>query len=70
MAMTMPVDDEEGTMDAFEPFHFTGFLIRRAQQAHVAAWQREVSADISSVQFGVLSVLARTPGASPEFRSW
>jgi DNA-binding MarR family transcriptional regulator len=51
-------------MDALEPLHFTGFLIRRAQQAHVAAWQREVSAEISSVQFGVLSVLARRPGAS------
>jgi DNA-binding MarR family transcriptional regulator len=43
---------------------FTGFLIRRAQQAHVAAWQEHVSPAISSVQFGVLAVLARRPGAS------
>lgn len=53
-------------MDAeqLEPMKFTGFLIRRAQQAHVAVWSREVSSDITSVQFGVLSVLARRPGAS------
>lgn len=43
---------------------FTGFLIRRAQQAHVAAWQREVSGEITSVQFGVLSLLHNSPGAS------
>jgi DNA-binding MarR family transcriptional regulator len=41
-----------------------GYLLRRAQQAHVAVWQSEVSKDVTSVQFGVLSVLARTPGAS------
>ncbi len=43
---------------------YTGFMIRRAQQAHVAAWQREVSTEISSVQFGLLSVLAQRPGVS------
>lgn len=47
-----------------EPLHYTGFLFRRAQQAHVAAWQRHVSASISSVQFGVLTVLDRLPAAS------
>jgi len=47
-----------------EPHAYTGFLFRRAQQSHVAAWQRNVSATISSVQYGVLSVLARVPGAS------
>jgi len=31
---------------------------------HVAIWQREVSSEVSSVQFGVLAVLARRPGAS------
>ncbi|BBG03834.1 MULTISPECIES: MarR family winged helix-turn-helix transcriptional regulator [Pseudonocardia] len=46
------------------PDAYTGFLIRRAQQAHVAAWQRQVSSEISSVQFGVLSTLAARPGAS------
>lgn len=41
-----------------------GYLLRRAQQAHVAVWQSEVSREVTSVQFGVLSVLDRTPGAS------
>lgn len=45
---------------------YTGYLIRRAQQAHVAAWQREVSAEVTSVQFGVLNVLAGSPGASQQ----
>ncbi|MCX7523304.1 MarR family winged helix-turn-helix transcriptional regulator [Microbacterium sp. STN6] len=43
---------------------FTGFLIRRAQQAHMAAWQREVSSDVTSVQFGVLNLLHDSPGSS------
>ncbi|MCU1477877.1 MAG: transcriptional regulator, MarR family [Subtercola sp.] len=43
---------------------YTGYLLRRAQQAHVAAWQQEVSADFTSVQFGVMNVLAANPGAS------
>jgi len=47
-----------------EPLNYTGFMIRRAQQRHVAAWQREVSTELSSVQYGVISVLARMPGAS------
>ncbi|MDT0183985.1 MarR family transcriptional regulator [Microbacterium sp. ARD31] len=47
-----------------EPMRFTGFLLRRAQQVHVALWTREVSAEISSVQYGVLAVLERHPGAS------
>lgn len=37
----------------------TGYLIRRAQQAHVAAWARLVSTDVSSVQYGILAALAR-----------
>jgi DNA-binding MarR family transcriptional regulator len=45
---------------------YTGYLIRRAQQAHVAAWQREVSTEVTSVQFGVLSILAGSPGASQQ----
>jgi DNA-binding MarR family transcriptional regulator len=45
---------------------YTGYLIRRAQQAHVAAWQQEVSAEVTSVQFGVLNVLSGTPGASQQ----
>ena len=51
-------------MDEPEPFGYTGFLIRRAQQLHAAAWQREVSAQVSSVQYGVLAILDRRPGAS------
>ena len=43
---------------------YTGLLIRRAQQAHMFHWQRIVSSDISSPQFGVLSSLKATPGLS------
>ena len=43
---------------------FTGSLIRRAQQRHVAIWQTVVSTDISSVQYAALVVLSRNPGAS------
>lgn len=53
-------------MDHHDVSEYTGYLIRRAQQAHVAAWQREVSAEVTSVQFGVLNVLAGTPGASQQ----
>lgn len=42
----------------------TGNLIRRAQQRHVAIWLREVSAEVTSVQFGVLLVLEQRPGIS------
>jgi DNA-binding MarR family transcriptional regulator len=51
-------------MDEPEPRHYTGYLIRRAQQAHGSAWSREVSVEVSSVHYGVLAVLARRPGAS------
>lgn len=40
-----------------EPFRYTGHLIRRAQQLHVATWMRLVSTDISTVQYAVLVVL-------------
>jgi DNA-binding MarR family transcriptional regulator len=53
-------------MDPHDVSRYTGYLIRRAQQAHVAAWQREVSSEVSSVQFGVLNVLAGAPGASQQ----
>ena len=58
------IDRQNGVMVEPEPLNYTGFLVRRAQQRHVAVWQREVSRSISSVQFGVLTVLARRPGAS------
>jgi DNA-binding MarR family transcriptional regulator len=53
-------------MDAHDVSEYTGFLIRRAQQAHVAVWLREVSSEVTSVQFGVLNVLAESPGASQQ----
>jgi DNA-binding MarR family transcriptional regulator len=53
-------------MEPHDVSEYTGYLIRRAQQAHVAVWQREVSAEVTSVQFGVLNMLARTPGASQQ----
>lgn len=43
---------------------FTGYLIRRAQQVHSARWVAEVSVDVTSVQFGVLSTLRSAPGLS------
>lgn len=51
-------------MEFPEPLRYTGFLLRRAQQMHVAVWTLEVSSEISSVQYGVLSALARHPGMS------
>ena len=42
-----------------EPYRHTGYLLRRAQQLHVATWARIVSADISTVQYSILVVLDR-----------
>jgi DNA-binding MarR family transcriptional regulator len=42
-----------------EPYRHTGYLLRRAQQLHVATWARIVSTDISSVQYSILVVLDR-----------
>jgi len=47
-----------------EPQRYTGYLIRRAQQAHVAAWNRIVSTEISSVQYSILTTLDRLGEAS------
>jgi DNA-binding MarR family transcriptional regulator len=47
-----------------EPLRYTGHLLRRAQQVHLAVWQREVSSTLSSVQFAALTVLDRTGGTS------
>jgi DNA-binding MarR family transcriptional regulator len=54
----VPLDDEP------EPLRHLGHLLRRAQQLHLAAWQRDVSRDITSVQYAVLTVLERLPGSS------
>jgi DNA-binding MarR family transcriptional regulator len=48
---------DDGTQ--LEPYCYTGYLLRRAQQVHVAAWARIVSTDISSVQYSILVVLDR-----------
>ena len=45
-----------------EPHKHTGFLLRRAQQKHVATWQSVISGDTTSVQYGVLAVLSRRSG--------
>ncbi|MBO0922106.1 winged helix-turn-helix transcriptional regulator [Cellulomonas sp. zg-ZUI222] len=42
----------------------TGFLLRRTQQAHLAAWAQEVGPRLTNVQFGVLNVLHRRGEAS------
>ncbi|UOR01512.1 MarR family winged helix-turn-helix transcriptional regulator [Leucobacter allii] len=47
-----------------EPLRYTGHLLRRLQQLHLALWTKHVSSDISSVQFAALAVLERRPGAS------
>lgn len=49
--------------DAPEPFCYTGHLIRRAEQQHVAAWQAR-SPGATNVQFAALVVIARRPGSS------
>ena len=49
--------------EAIARYH-TGHLLRRAQQLHHALWNREVSLEVSSVQFTALSVLDRRPGVS------
>lgn len=49
---------------AREPQRHIGYLIRRAQQLHVATWSRVVSAEISSVQYSVLAILDRVGEAS------
>jgi DNA-binding MarR family transcriptional regulator len=47
-----------------EPQRHTGYLIRRAQQLHVATWMRIVSTEISTVQYSILVVLDRLGEAS------
>ncbi|GHH80291.1 MarR family winged helix-turn-helix transcriptional regulator [Promicromonospora soli] len=51
------------TQSLYLPEH-VGFLIRRAQQVHLAVWAEEAGPGLSNVQFGVLNVLHRTGGAS------
>lgn len=44
---------------ASEPQRYVGYLIRRAQQRHVALWSTLVSTETSSVQYSILAVLNR-----------
>lgn len=55
--------DDVGPHSLYLPEHM-GFLIRRAQQVHLAVWAEEAGSDLSNIQFGVLNVLHRTGGAS------
>lgn len=50
--------------DAIEPQAHIGYLIRRAQQLHVAVWSQVVSAEVSSVQYSILVSLDRLGEAS------
>lgn len=47
-----------------EPQRHLGYLIRRAQQRHIAAWARWASTETSSVQYSILAVLERRGEAS------
>lgn len=47
-----------------EPQKHTGFLLRRAQQKHLATWQETIDGDTTSVQYNILAVLNRKPGSS------
>ncbi|MFT4228752.1 MAG: MarR family transcriptional regulator [Microbacterium sp.] len=47
------------TAEEPEPQRHTGYLIRRAQQVHVAAWARLVSTETSSVQYAIIATLDR-----------
>lgn len=47
-----------------EPQKHTGFLLRRAQQKHVATWQETISGETTSVQYNILAVLNRRPGSA------
>lgn len=59
----VPADDVGERLSLYLPEHM-GFLVRRAQQVHLAVWAEEVGPGLSNVQFGVLNVLRRTGGAS------
>lgn len=56
--------DDSGVETLDDLNEYIGFLFRRSQQAHVSVWSTEVSAETTSVQFGVLNALAREPGSS------
>ena len=61
--MTDAAGEQQAELEA-EPQRHVGYLIRRAQQRHVAAWTRIASSEISSVQYTILVVLDRMGEAS------
>jgi MarR family transcriptional regulator, lower aerobic nicotinate degradation pathway regulator len=52
-------DDRAGSSVAPHLAHLPGHLIRRAGQVHNEMWSRYVPGSVSSVQYAVLSTLAR-----------
>lgn len=64
MSARVPAADAPADPFDVDPYRHTGYLIRRAQQLHVATWNRVVSTETSSVQYSVLAVLARLEHAS------
>ena len=56
----MPIKKDEPEVRSI----FTGSLVRRAQQRHVAVWLSEVSAEVTSVQYAALEILHKTPGVN------
>ena len=47
-----------------DPQRHLGFMLRRAQQRHLAMWTQEVSAQVTGIQYSVLAVLDRLPKIS------
>jgi len=58
------MNEGRGEGVVLEPQRRIGYLLRRAQQLHVAAWSRIASTEISSVQFSILAVLHQRGEAS------
>ncbi|MER7798230.1 MarR family transcriptional regulator [Microbacterium sp. NPDC096154] len=61
---TSPAPVPEAAGSSPHPAAYTGHLLRRAQQVHLAAWNRHVSLEYTSTQFAALSMIARRPGMS------
>lgn len=49
-------------MGNFDPAGYTGYLLRRAQQAHTQIWASLASAELTPVQYGVLAIVEDDPG--------
>ncbi len=59
----VPLIRERPGMDEPEPQRYTGHLIRRAEQYHVAAWLA-ADAELTNVQFSALSAIRHFPRMS------